>query len=487
MKKKRKYGSGTVRKRSDGRWEGRLIVEYSADGKPKTKSVLAQTKTECLEKLKKAQEEIHVVNNNKIDVDMTFGSWLDFWYINYHKFTIKESTRAKMENEIYNHIIPSIGYIPLKELSQADLQSFYSEMKMYGRLQYEDVLGKGLSDSSVRAMHLICHLALEKAVELNMLVRNPTDGCKPPPKKAKEMQILSPEEMQRVLIQAKYDDLFELLLLALTTGMRRGELLGLQWTDLNFDTYELKIQRQVYSVRGELTISEPKTESSIRTIILPRSVVEVLRKYKETVDSIWMFPSPIKKGYPRDPHSVYKKTQKILERAECKKVRFHDLRHTFATTALANGMDIKTLSNMIGHVTSKTTLDVYLHSTQEMKKKAATKIEQKIGKNEAITDNLEQKERNDTTKEQNAKFEPKTGKYRKMGTGCISKINDNLYEGRYSPRLPNGKRISRNIYAHTREECEEKLAEMIIEVKAEISELREQLQREKEMGMEMSM
>ena len=227
MKKKRKYGSGTVRKRSDGRWEGRLIVEYSVDGKPKTKSVLAQTKTECLEKLKKAQEEIHVVNNNKIDVDMTFGSWLDFWYINYHKFTIKESTRAKMENEIYNHIIPSIGYIPLKELSQADLQSFYSEMKMYGRLQYEDVLGKGLSDSSVRAMHLICHLALEKAVELNMLVRNPTDGCKPPPKKAKEMQILSPEEMQRVLIQAKYDDLFELLLLALTTGMRQLQTMEL--------------------------------------------------------------------------------------------------------------------------------------------------------------------------------------------------------------------------------------------------------------------
>ncbi|MBQ5320984.1 MAG: site-specific integrase, partial [Oscillospiraceae bacterium] len=285
-----------------------------------------------------------------------------------------------------------------------------------------------------------------------------------------EMQVLTPEEMQRFLIQAKYEGYFEMLLLELTTGMRRGELLALQWDDLNFDTGELNICRQVYHVKGSMQISEPKTKSSIRTIILPKVVLNVLVEYKKTVNSRWLFPSPIIEDMPRNPQSVVKKVKEILRKADCKNIRFHDLRHTFATTALANGMDVKTLSSIIGHVSSQTTLDIYLHSTHEMQKQAATKIEQGIAKNDGVSAEDKETPYQDTNEPCKPKFEAVQGKIRKAGTGCITKINDNLYEGRYSPRGADGKRISKNIYAKTREECEILLAEMISKMKAEIQE-----------------
>ena len=139
-------------------------------------------------------------------------------------------------------------------------------------------------------------------------------------------------------IQAKYEGFFEMLLLELTTGMRRGELLALQWDDLNFETGELHICRQVYHVKGSLQITEPKTKNSIRTIILSNVMLGVLAEYKKTVNSRWMFPSPVIEDMPRNPQSVYKTVKKILKRSECKNIRFHDLRHTFSTTSLANGM-----------------------------------------------------------------------------------------------------------------------------------------------------
>ena len=163
----------------------------------------------------------------------------------------------------------------------------------------------------------------------------------------------------------------------------------------------------------------------------------------------------------------------MLERADCKRIRFHDLRHTFATTALANGMDIKTLSSIIGHVSSSTTLDIYLHSTDKMQKEAAKSLDQGI---RGVSSKEKTSEELNTYSEKTSrvqKFEPTKGKYRKPGTGCVSKISDNLWEGRYTPTV-NGKRMARNVYAHTEEECEEKLAEMIKEMKAEMAEMKKQ-------------
>ena len=184
-----------------------------------------------------------------------------------------------------------------------------------------------------------------------------------------------------------------------------------------------------------------------------------------------MFPSPLNNDSPRDPTAVRKRLTTILERADCKHVRFHDLRHTFATASLEHGMDIKTLSTIIGHVSSATTLNVYAHVTDEMRKTAAAKIDRGIAKTETTQDI-------DTAPRKPAPstFQPYKGQRRKPGTGCISQINENLWEGRYSPRLPNGGRLARNIYAHSEEECEQKLAELIVQMKEEIAAQRQQLQ-----------
>ena len=475
MSKKRKKGAGTLRKRADGRWEARVVIGYDEKGQPITKNVTANEKAKCLEKLEKLKQEVGPVQRDTVKADMPFGEWIDFWYRHYCQMTIRQSTQASYENRIYKHIIPQIGSIKLNKLTQNDLQQFYANAKKGGRLQYAECLGEGLSDRMIRSIHAVCRTALNKAVADGLICENPAIGCKLPPKKSREMQVLTPEEMQRFLIQAKYEGYFEMLLLELTTGMRRGELLALQWKDLNFETGELHICRQVYHVKGSMQISEPKTKSSIRTIILPKVILNVLAEYKKTVNSRWLFPSPMIEDMPRNPQSVYKKFKSILERAGCKDIRFHDLRHTFATTALANGMDVKTLSSIIGHVSSQTTLDIYLHSTLEMQRQAARKIDSGIAKNDGVSTEDEQTPDQDTNEPCKPKFEAVQGKIRRAGTGCITKINDNLYEGRYSPRGADGKRISKNIYAKTREECEILLAEMILKMKAEIQEAKAKL------------
>ena len=325
----------------------------------------------------------------------------------------------------------------------------------------------------VRSCHTTCRTALEKAVTEGLIRINPAVGCKLPPKKAKEMQVLTPPEITRFLIQAREEGYYELFLLELTTGMRRGEILALKWRDLNLKTGELHISRQVLKVNGKVLISTPKTKSSNRMILLPPEMLELLAELKTRTDSEWIFPSPLDLTQPRHPSAIYHRFQKILERANCKRARFHDLRHTFATMALENGMDIKTLSAMIGHVSAETTLNIYSHITDTMQQQAAARIDREIaGADTPIpepnaTNGISGNEADNQSTE--PKFEPYKGKIRKPGTGCVTMINDHLYEGRFSPRV-NGKRIAKNIYATTREECEEKLKALIAEMKKEIAE-----------------
>lgn len=169
------------------------------------------------------------------------------------------------------------------------------------------------------------------------------------------------------------------------------------------------------------------------------------------------------------PCAVRKRLQKILEQAGCKHVRFHDLRHTFATLSLQNGMDVKTLSAMLGHVSAATTLDIYTHITDDMRHTAAANIDRGIGKGAPPEDGEAAAPPQPETP-RITDFKPYMGKKRKPGTGCITEINDHLFEGRYSPMWPDGKKHARNVYAKTREECEEKLKVLIAEMKKEIAE-----------------
>lgn len=478
MAKRRKRGTGSIHLRNDGRWEGRCLIGYDEKGLPKTKNVLAKTKSECIEKLKVLQQTLAAPTPSQAKPRMTVREWLDFWYQTHKKPTLRPNTQMSYEQRIYGHIIPALGSIPLDKLRQNDLQQFYTNLKQSGRRKDADRYGEGLSDQTVRGCHTTLRSTLAKAVEEKLIIRNPADGCRLPSAKPREMQVLTPEEMQRLLIQAKEDGCYELLLLELSTGLRRGEILALQWDDLNFNTGALRVERQVHRVKGTLVVSQPKTNSSNRTVILPSPVLKVLKEYRQTVTSLWMFPSPVMEDSPLDPASVRKRLQTVLERAGCKKVRFHDLRHTFATTALEHGMDTKTLSTIIGHVSTSTTLNIYAHVTDEMRRTAAVKIDRGIGKA------TPQRADNDAAPRKPAPstFQPYKGQRRKPGTGCVSQVNDKLWEGRYSPIWPDGKKHPRNVYAHSEEECERLLAEMIQEVKAEIAAEKERLSLSKRAG-----
>ena len=477
MAKKRKGGEGTIRQRVDGRWEGRYVIGYDDKGYPKTKNVLAKTKRECAEKLQKLKEELGGIKSDKVKPDMRFGDWLEYWYETHSKPKIRATTQLGYESRIRLHIVPEIGNIPLNKLTQNDLQQFYARLKKNGRKSLTEYYGEGLSDRMVRMCHATCRTALEKAVQEGLIRTNPAIGCKLPPKRAREMQVLDRDELQRFLIQAQSEGYYELFLLDLSTGLRRGELMALQWDDLDFETGVLNVNKQVYPVNGELQFSEPKTKNSIRKIVLPSAVVEVLREYKKTVNSRWMFPSPVKEDFPITPGVVRSRLQLILERAGCKHVRFHDLRHTFATLALQNGMDVKTLSAMLGHVSAATTLDIYTHITDDMQRTAAANIDRGIGKAappESSSEPGQETARGQSGKPSMTDFKPVLPSRRRAGTGCISSKGPNLWEGRYSPMWIDGKKHSRNVYAHTREECEEKLKVLIIEMKNELAELKQQ-------------
>jgi len=471
---KRKQGEGTMRLRKDGRWEGRIVVGYDEKGNPKTKSVTAKTKGECEEKLRTLKETVGKAKE-RLKPDMPFGEWMDFWYQNYCKPALRETTRASYESCIYKHIIPSVGQIPMNKLSQNDLQQFYARLKKNGRLQYSDTQGTEVSNRLVRSCHARIRSALEKAITEHLITRNPSTGCKLPPKKGREMQVLTQAEIGRFLARAKEEGYYELFLLELSTGMRRGEILGLKWSDLNINDGSLRIVREIVPAGSKIVIQPPKTKNSVRTVVLPPYMVEILAEMKKNKTCEWIFPSPVKEGAPRNPTALHHRFKLILERSGCKNIRFHDLRHTFATMALENGMDVKTLSAMIGHISAETTLNIYSHITDTMREQASVKIDRKIGGTDAPMPEPKDEPRETETSEIEENFEPYTPKIRKSGTGCVYQINDSLWEGSFYPRMPDGKRKKFNVYAKTRDECEKLLTEMIAEKKAEIAKMKKKM------------
>ena len=392
MGRKRKSGEGTVRLRKDGRWEGRVVIGYDEKGLPKTKNVLAKTKGECVEKLKALKETITPSTPSKVRPDMAFGEWLDHWYETYSKPTIRPRTQRTYEGYLRLYIKPKLGSIPLNKLTTNDIQQFCAWMK-----SGDHIGGNGIADSQIRNCYSLCHRALGKARAEHLIPRDPTDGCKLPAVRCEEMKILSREAMQKLLIQAKEEKYYELFLLELATGLRLGEIAALQWDDLNLETGKLQINKQVVAVKGKLTVSPPKTKAAVRTLILPPPVLKMMREYRARVDSRWMFPSPKKEDMPIRPSSIHQRLHRILDHAGCDRVRFHDLRHTFATTALAYGMDIKTLSTILGHVSCATTLNTYSHVTDEMRQQAAVKIDRGIAKAEVTDQEEKPKERTMTT------------------------------------------------------------------------------------------
>ena len=457
-----------------------MVIGYDDKGLPKTKNVLAKTKSECVEKLKTLKDALAPPASPRIKADMPFGDWMEHWCETQSRPAARPGTRRIYEGYLRLYIRPGLGHIPLNRLTAKDMQQFFVWLKTEGRADQSD--GEtGLADSQLRNIHSLCWRALEKAVSGNLIPQNPASGCKLPPARKGEMNLLSREAMQKLLIQAKEEKYYELFLLEFATGLRLGELTVLQWEDLNLTTGELRISKQAVVIGSEVVVTEPKTKAAVRTLLLPPKVLEVFREYRKRNVSRWLFPSPKKEDSPLLPSVVRQRLHRLLDHAGCERMRFHDLRHTFATLALESGKDVKTLSAMLGHVSAATTLDIYTHITDDMRLTAAANIDRSIGKAVPQEDASEPgQETAPATAEKPSMtdFKPYVGRKRRSGTGCVSEINDHLFEGRYSPKWPDGKKHARNVYAHTREECEEKLKLLIAEMKAEIVEA----QRLKDLG-----
>ena len=457
-----------------------MVIGYDDKGLPKTKNVLAKTKSECVEKLKTLKDALAPPAPPRTRADMPFGDWMEHWYETHSRPAARPGTRRIYEGYLRLYIRPGLGHIPLNRLTAKDMQQFFVWLKTEGRADQSD--GEtGLADPQLRNIHSLCWRALEKAVSGNLIPQNPASGCKLPPARKGEMNLLSREAMQKLLIQAKEEKYYELFLLEFATGLRLGELTVLQWEDLNLTTGELRISKQAVVIGSEVVVTEPKTKAAVRTLLLPPKVLEVFREYRKRNVSRWLFPSPKKEDSPLLPSVVRQRLHRLLDHAGCERMRFHDLRHTFATLALESGKDVKTLSAMLGHVSAATTLDIYTHITDDMRLTAAANIDRSIGKAVPQEDASEPgQETAPATAEKPSMtdFKPYVGRKRRSGTGCVSEINDHLFEGRYSPKWPDGKKHARNVYAHTREECEEKLKLLIAEMKAEIVEA----QRLKDLG-----
>ena len=208
MAKKRANGEGSIRKRKDGRWEGRYTAGYdSKTGKRIIKNVLGKTQAEVKEKLKKALEECQGLDVSKAADEYTVATWLRTWYELYAKPNIRTATANRYELIIERYTIPRIGTIKLKKLTTRHLQRLYKELLEEGRIHIGKTQVKGLSTTTVRSVHLMLHAALERAVKERLIPRNPTEDCIAPKPRKLEMQILPPEAMHAYLEAAKARDL----------------------------------------------------------------------------------------------------------------------------------------------------------------------------------------------------------------------------------------------------------------------------------------
>ena len=377
MPKRRANGEGNIRKRKDGRWEGRYTAGYDPEtGKRIIKNVLGKTQAEVKEKLKKA-----IKANVGIDYgrsrNYTVGSWLEVWMENYAKVKLRPSTFKTSQGFLSNHIKPQIGSIPLDKLTTIHIQRFYNNLQKSGRVQrknFPELKDKSLSPRVVRGVHTLLRNCLEQAVAERLILSNPAQGCKLPQLEKKEMKILPQEKIGMYLAEAERRGLLAAFYLELTTGLRRGELLALQWADLDTESKTLSVTKQVNRINGELVVSPPKTRNSVRTLAVPQQAVDLLiTEHKKHSRNPYLFPSP-KTGTMYDPDAFRRTHDKILKAIGAERIRFHDLRHTFATLSLKSGVDVKTLSGALGHYSAGFTLNTYTHATAQMKQDAADAI-----------------------------------------------------------------------------------------------------------------
>jgi integrase len=380
---RRASGEGNIRKRSDGRWEGRYVAGHDEYGKPIRKSVLGKSQAEVRDKLKEA-----LAACKKLDVlraeEYTVEDWLKQWFEVYSKPNIREATQERYWNHIRYHIIPYIGKIKLNKLTSRQVQKMYNDVREHGRVKKSpnDNRDSTLSASYIASLHRMFSMAMDRAVKERLIIYNPCDDVILPKVEKKEMKILKPENIKIYLEEAERRGVLPMFFLELCSGLRKGELIALLWSDLDIENKTISVSKQAVRVKGGgVKVTTPKTATSIRIEAIPQEAVDLLiEEHKKHPDNKFMFPSPVT-GEMYYPDAVSALNTKILKTLGLEHIRFHDLRHTFATMALQSGVDIRTVSGMLGHSDPGFTLRTYTHTTNPMQVKAAAAIGNIMGQN----------------------------------------------------------------------------------------------------------
>lgn len=379
-------GGGTIRKKTVIRkgqsytyWEGRLTVGRDpGTGKQIQRSFTAKTQKEVREKLQAAAV---AVNDGTYTTPQKFtvGQWLDTWAADYLGGA-KPATVTVYKNNIKNHIKPALGAVKLSALHPHMVQEFVNGLE-------------NLSPASVRLAYKVLHMALEKAVDLDYLPRNPAARCVLPKVEQQEIHPLTDEEVSALLKAAKGNPLESLVTVALFSGCRLSELLGLTWDAVDFEHGTLAITKQLAlkTFRKESPFLSPKNGKP-RMIAPPPSVFSALRAQKRRLAEYQLRAGPVwnnvynlvftnEIGGPLEQNRINQRFRALVSAAGLSGVRFHDLRHTYAVNAIRSGDDIKTIQGNLGHASAAFTLDRYGHFTEQMKKDSAARMEAFIQEN----------------------------------------------------------------------------------------------------------
>lgn len=378
------YMSGSILKRGKNSWLLRYELPRRADGKRRqgTETVHG-TKKDAEKRLREIL--INMDHGDYIEpCKMSVKEYMLEWLQNYTFTNTRTTTYEMYSSLICQHIIPELGNIPLAKLAPIHLQQFLIKKMMDGGR----VDGKpgGLSTKTVRHLYAILREALSQAVEMNIIAKNPAVRVKQPKLKQKEIKFFSEEQVKSFIRASEGTRFHCLFMMALGTGLRRGELLALQWQDIDFENSMVTVNKTLVKTKNGLKIQPPKTKSSRRTVSLPFTVNELLKKHKveqnklklrqgvSYIDNGLVFCSI--NGNPLNPDNLVKRYfYPIISKAGLPRITFHGLRHTHATIMLARGENVKVVSERLGHTNVAFTIKTYGHVMPNMQAEAAKRFD----------------------------------------------------------------------------------------------------------------
>lgn len=373
-KRRAAAGCGSIRKKTVTRngkayeyWEARYTTGYDPKtGKQRQRSISGKSLTDVRNRMQLAC--VGLSEGTYIQpIKILLRDWLNTWLQDFTK-GIKPSTQYSYQKIIRTHIIPGIGAVQLQKLSSQIIQEFLNELSD----------SKGLSPKTVKNVYGVLHKALKQAVILRYIKSNPAEGCELPKVKKPTLTTLD-DSMIIDFLKAIQGHKFEnVYLIALFTGMRQGEILGLTWDCIDFNTSTITVKQQLQLRRdgSKEYVLVPTKSGRTRQITVPKSVIGILGIEKNRSASEFVFTND--DGKPLSATTVYKNFKRLVSAAGLSSLRFHDLRHGYAVAALRAGDDIKTLQENLGHYSAAFTLDVYGYVTAQMKQESAVNMEQYI-------------------------------------------------------------------------------------------------------------